>query len=58
VTELIVHFLEAMEIQSDEGQRVRVALRAVQFFVESFTEQAAIVEAGERIGNGVAFEYF
>src|SRR5882672_225603 len=58
VTELIVHFLEAVEIQSDEAQRLRVALCAIQFFFKSFTEQAAVVEAGKRIGDRVAFECF
>jgi len=58
VTELIIHFLEAVEIQSDKGERLRVALGAIQFLFKSLTEQAAIVEAGERIGDRVAFERF
>jgi len=58
MTELIIHFFEAVEIQRDEGQWLRVALCAIQFFFKSFTEQAAIVQAGKRIGDRIAFKRF
>src|SRR5882757_4326850 len=58
VTELIIHFLEAVEIQSDKGERLRVALGAIQFLFKRLAEQTAVVEAGKRIGDRVAFERF
>src|SRR5437870_1941828 len=55
VTELIIDFFEPVEIQSDKGERLRVALGAIQFLFKSLTKQAAVVEAGKRIGDRVAF---
>src|SRR5216683_18564 len=38
--------------------RVAAAARTVEFFLERFGEEAAIVETGERIGGGVDLEFF
>src|SRR5271157_3107843 len=53
---LVIDFLEAMQIENDQTEWLAVAAGAVQFFFESFTEQAAVVEAGERIGDGVQLQ--
>src|ERR1051326_6214100 len=53
---LVIHFLEAMEIESDQAQRMRIAACAVEFLVKRFVKEATIIKTGERIGNGAAVE--
>src|SRR6266567_1414508 len=56
VAVLVVHFLEAMKIEDNQAQRMSVAASAVEFLVKIFGEEAAIVEAGEWIGDRVAMQ--
>src|SRR5260370_36200625 len=46
---LIVYFLEAVQVEGDQSQRLSVAARAIEFFFKRFTEEPAVVEAGQRI---------
>jgi len=57
MTVLVVDFLEAVQIEDDEAERRAVAVGAVQFLFESFGEEAAVIEAGEGIGDGVELEF-
>jgi len=58
MTVLIVHFLEAVQVQDDDAERKTVAAGAVEFFLEGFGKQAAIVETGERVGDSIDLEFF
>src|SRR5271163_3552672 len=49
----IVYFLEAMEIENYQAERLAITARAIQFLFERFAEQAAIVQASKCIGNRV-----
>ena len=53
---LVIHFLEAMEIQDDQAERLAVAARAIQFLFEGFTEKSAVVETRQGIGHRVEFQ--
>jgi hypothetical protein len=44
MTELVVHFLEAMEVKRDEAKRLGVTPCAIQFFFKVFTEETPVVE--------------
>jgi len=55
---LVIHFLEAMQIQQDEAQGLTVTSGAIEFLFECFGEEPPIVEIGERIGDGVELEFF
>ncbi len=48
---LIVHFLEAMEVQDDDTEWKSIATGAIEFFLERFCKETAIVEAGERVSD-------
>ncbi len=54
----VVHFLEPVQIQNDQAERLAVAAGAVKLFFEGFAEKPAIVKAGERVGGGVQFQFF
>jgi len=53
MTVLVVHFLEAMKVQDYETERTAIAMRAIEFLLEGFAEEATIVEACEGISNSV-----
>ena len=53
---LVVDFLEAMQIENDEAERLAVTAGAIQFFFEGFAEEPAIVEAGKGIGDGIQLQ--
>jgi hypothetical protein len=55
---LVVDFLEAVKIEDDQAERGTVAVGAVQFLFEGLGEETAVIEAGERIGDGVALKFF
>ena len=55
---LIVHFLEAVQVQDDDAERKTVAAGAIEFLFEGLGKQAAIVEAGERVGDRIDLEFF
>jgi hypothetical protein len=57
VAVLVVDFLEAVKVEDDEAERGTVAVGAVQFLFEGLGEEAAVIEAGERIGDGVALKF-
>src|SRR4029077_10919895 len=48
---LIVHFVEAVQVEDNKTQRRAVAAAAIELFFEGFTEEASVVEAGKGIGN-------
>ena len=50
---LVIDFLEAMQIENDETERLAVTAGAIQFFFEGFAKQSAVVEAGKGIGDGI-----
>src|ERR1035438_1661342 len=54
----VVYFLEAMQIENHEAERLVVTPRTVQFLVKRFTEESAVVETGQRVGDGVALQFF
>jgi hypothetical protein len=58
MTVLVVDFLEAMKVESHQAQGMRVATSTVQFLVEGFIEEAAVIKAGERIGDCAAMNAF
>jgi len=53
---LVIDFLEAVQVEGNQTQRLAIAARAIEFLVESFGEEPAIVEAGQGIGNGIEFQ--
>ena len=53
---LVVDFLEAMQIENDEAERLAVTAGAIQFFFEGFAEESAVVEAGKGIGDGIQLQ--
>src|SRR5262249_46518522 len=54
VAVLVVYLLETVQIKGNQAQRMSITARAVEFLVEGFIEDAAVVQAGERIGDGTA----
>ena len=56
MTEMVVHFLEAMEVEGDEAERLRVTLCAIQFFLKRFTEETPVVKTSQWVGDRVAFQ--
>jgi len=55
---LIIYFLEAVQVQGDQAERLAVAARAIEFFLKGFREEPAVVETGQGIGNRVEFQAF
>src|SRR5215472_41111 len=53
---LVVHFLETMQVQDNQAERMRVAASAIQFFFEGFSKEPAIVKNRQRIGDGIYFK--
>src|SRR5882672_2354977 len=49
VAQAVVDALEVIDVQSDYGERVLLAVRARQFPQEEFLQKAAVVQTGERI---------
>src|SRR4029450_12865344 len=50
---LVVHFLEVVQIQRAQAGGMRIAARTIQFFSQSFVEQASVVQASQWIGDGI-----
>src|ERR1700674_2096195 len=55
---LVIHFLEAVQIEHDETQWLTIAPSAIKFLFECFGEEPSIVEIGEGVGDGVELEFF
>ena len=55
---LVVDFLEAVQIENDEAQRRAVAAGAIDFLFKGFAKEAAVVEAGKRIGDSIKLQLF
>ena len=53
---LVVDFFETMEIEDDQAELRAVPAAAIELFVKDFAEQAAIVKAGQRIGDRIELE--
>src|ERR1700733_2712121 len=51
VSELIVDLLEIVEIEQKHRQRIAVAFRSREFFLQALFAEPPIVEAGQRIKN-------
>src|SRR5271156_5124978 len=49
----VVYLFQLMRVQNHNRQLLIVALRAIQFLLAVFIEQAAIVETRERVGGSV-----
>ena len=58
VSELIIHFLEAVQIERDKAERVSVAFRAIEFLFKQRIKEPAILKTGEGIGDSAALESF
>jgi len=58
MAELIVYFLEAVQVERDKTQRLCVTLGAIEFFFESLAEQAAIVQSRKGVSNSIALQSF
>src|ERR1700690_567021 len=54
----IVHFFQFVKIQNDDREMLTVSFRPVQFFVEIFVEEPAIVESSQRIRRRVNLQFF
>src|SRR5260370_24171358 len=54
---LVIYFLEAVQVQSNQCQGLNVAPRAIEFFLECLSEESAIVESCQRIGHGTELEF-
>src|SRR5260370_40050244 len=48
-----VSFLEAGQVEGEQSQTLAVAARAIEFFFKRFTEEPAVVEAGQRIPHSI-----
>src|ERR1700735_266437 len=55
---LVVHFLQSVEIQDDDGELLGVSFGAVEFLVAVFVEEPPVIEAGKRIGGRVNLKFF
>src|SRR6266446_6199918 len=54
----IVNFFEAVKIENHQTERMSVTAGAVEFFIKSFVKAPAILQAGERVGDGGAMKLF
>src|SRR5467141_4608924 len=53
---LIVHFLEAVQVEGNQSQRLAIALRAIEFLFECFREEPTVVETRQGISHGIEFQ--
>ncbi len=53
---LIIDFLETVQVEGNQSQRLGVAAGAIEFLFESFSEEPAVVETRQRIGHGIELE--
>ena len=58
MAELIIHVLEAVQIERDQAEGMAITFRTIQFLIEGRFEEPAILEAGQSVGDGAAFEIF
>ena len=56
VAEAIVDLLEVVHVDHQAGQRLAGALRAREFFAKAIVEIAAVVPAGEEVGDAAAHQ--
>src|ERR1022692_2403968 len=49
----VVHFLELVQVEYDDRELLPIAFRAIEFLVEVFVEETAIIEARQRVRRGV-----
>ena len=49
MAERVVHFLEAVEVGEEQGERRPVASRREQRLLDTVLEECAVREAGERV---------
>ncbi len=53
---LVIYFLEAVQVEGNQSQRLAIAPCAIEFFFESFREEPAVVETRQGIGHGIEFQ--
>src|SRR5580658_7090977 len=53
MTELVIHVLEAMQVENDERELVRIADRPVEFFLKIVVEKAPVIKACQGIRSGI-----
>ena len=53
MSELVIHFLESMQVENDERELVRIADRPVEFFLKVIVEKAPVIKARQRIRRGI-----
>lgn len=58
MAELVVDLLEAVKIECDQTERLRVAFGTVEFLFEGCVEQAAILQARQRVRDGASLDIF
>src|SRR5713226_10701281 len=53
---LVIYFLEAVQVECDQSERLAIASRAIEFLLERFGEEPAVVEARQGISHGIEFQ--
>ena len=57
MAELIVNFLEVVEVEQNHGKRIAGAFGSRDFFFQAQLSEAAVVKAGQRIENRKIVEF-
>ena len=52
---LVIYFLEAVQVEGNQSQRLAIAPRAIEFLFECFREEPSVVEARQGISHGIEF---
>src|SRR5260370_39808325 len=53
---LVIYFLEAVQVKGNQSKRLAIAPSAIEFFFKCFSEEPAVVETGQGIGDGIEFQ--
>src|ERR1700687_2767954 len=53
---LVIYFLEAVQVQGNQTQRLAIAPSAIEFFFKCFSKEPAVVETGQGIGHSIEFQ--
>ena len=53
---LVIYFLEAVQVEGNQSQRLAIAPRTIEFLFEYFSKESAVVEPRQGIGHGIEFQ--
>jgi hypothetical protein len=56
VTKGIVHYLEAVKVEIEDGEHSSAAAQTTESLVQAIHQDCAISQAGQGIGSGLTFE--